>query len=66
MSKRTGKTRKPRQKNAPPPPGPEPVDAADGIPDRGAGSTWRRLVWVLLIFAAWAAFLVYCQVAGSS
>ena len=43
----------------------QPADVVDGIPGRSAGPAWRRLLWILLIFAAWVAFLIYCQVAGT-
>jgi hypothetical protein len=65
MSKQAGKTheRRARKKSAAPPP--PPIDVANGIPDRSSRPGRRRLVWILLIFAAWVAFLIYCQVAGS-
>ena len=59
--KRPAATPSPASGPAPPP----PVDVSDGIPDRAAQPSWRRLLWVLLIFAAWMAFLVYVKTAGS-
>jgi len=66
MSQQTGKTGGRRaRKKAPTPRLPQPIDVANGIPDRSGRPGRRRLVWILLIFAAWVAFLIYCQVAGS-
>lgn len=65
MSKPAAKTREPRQKKGPAPRPPEPVNVVDGIPDRSDRPGWRRLVWILVVFAAWVTFLVYCLVAGS-
>jgi hypothetical protein len=43
---------------------PEPIDMADGIPDASS----RRPAWkyavLIAIFLAWAAFLLYCGLAG--
>ena len=68
MSKRPRKDRKGRkpQKKPASSPGPtKPVSVVDGIPDRSKGSAVGRLVWIVAIFAAWIAFLVYCKIAGS-
>jgi len=66
MSKRTGKTSKPRRKAAPrAEPAGEPADVVDGIPGRSAGPAGRGLLWIVLIFAAWVAFMIYCQVGGT-
>ena len=43
---------------------PEPVNVADGVPDRAKTPSRRRLVAVIVVFAAWCAFLVYCLLAG--
>ncbi|MCD4825458.1 MAG: hypothetical protein K8S55_12745 [Phycisphaerae bacterium] len=45
---------------------PKPVDINDGIPDRVASPSRRRLVLVMLIFAAWIAFLAYVLFASGS
>jgi len=45
-------------------PAPQPVNVSDGIPDRAEVPSRWRLIAVLLIFAAWAAFLIYCLLAG--
>ena len=70
MSKRTAKSPKNRPAKAKPaaapaPAPPDPVDVADGIPDRAASPTRRRLLWVVLIFVAWMAFMAYVKIAGS-
>jgi len=61
-----------KRKEAPPPEAqqaeprqiPEPVDVADGIPDRRANPPKWRYALLAAIFAAWVAFLIYCQLAG--
>lgn len=41
---------------------PEPVDVVDGIPDRSANcAAWKYLV-LAIVFVAWIAFLIYCQI----
>lgn len=40
-------------------PAPIPVDVHDGIPDRVADPSSKRLILVLAIFALWVAFLLY-------
>jgi hypothetical protein len=48
-------------------PPPQPVNLVDGVPDAAVCDTKtsrRRLVLVLLLFAGWAAFLMYCLLAG--
>lgn len=58
MSRRR-KRPSPRQAELPP-----PVNVIDGIPDRSPRpARWKYLV-ILGIFLAWAAFLVYCGLAG--
>jgi hypothetical protein len=43
---------------------PRPVDVSDGIPDRVETPSRRRLVLVLVIFAAWIAALLYFLLAA--
>jgi hypothetical protein len=43
---------------------PAPINIADGIPDRAGNPSRKRLIVVLILFAAWCAFLVYCLLAG--
>ena len=43
---------------------PRPVDVSDGIPDRVESPSRRRLVMVLVIFAAWIAVLLYFLLAA--
>ncbi|MBS3821316.1 MAG: hypothetical protein GVY16_05125 [Planctomycetes bacterium] len=45
-------------------PAPTPVDLHDGIPDRAPQPSCRRLLAVVLIFAAWLLFLASCLLAG--
>lgn len=43
---------------------PEPVDVVDGIPDRsGNRAAWKYVV-LAVVFLAWIAFLIYCQIAA--
>lgn len=42
---------------------PQPIDRFDGVPDAAAPSR-RRLPMVLVLFAVWLAFLVYCLLAA--
>ncbi len=43
---------------------PEPIDVVDGIPDRSKNpAAWKYLL-IVLIFAGWVAFLIYCGIAG--
>jgi len=60
VTKRENK-KKPSQEPAPP----KPVNVVDGVPDRSDRSMMRTLVWIIVIFSAWVAFLVYCRLAGS-
>ena len=47
------------------PPVREPVDVADGIPDRTSHpALWKYLV-LALIFIAWLCLLVLCGIAGA-
>ncbi|MDP7636237.1 MAG: hypothetical protein QF577_01685 [Phycisphaerae bacterium] len=43
---------------------PEPVDVVEGIPDRIAASSRWKIVLIVVVFAAWVAFLIYCRYAG--
>jgi hypothetical protein len=43
---------------------PPPVDVVDGIPDRQARPAKWKYVLLAVVFLAWVAFLVYCQIAG--
>ena len=45
-------------------PAPEPVNMVDGIPDRSEHPAVWKYVLIAMLFAAWVAFLVYCQIAG--
>jgi len=65
MKKRTAKTNsvKPQAKQSSPPP-PQPINVVDGVPDAAEKPSRWRLPLVLLIFAAWAAFLIYCLLAA--
>ncbi len=45
-------------------PAPQPVNISDGIPDRVENPTRWRLILVLLVFACWAGFLIYCLLTG--
>ena len=61
-------TRRPKQRNPqadnPRPPRPcVPVNLIDGIPDVSRRSRWKYVV-LAVVFLAWAAFLVYCGLAG--
>jgi len=42
----------------------EPIDISDGIPDRSAVRPRWRIVLIVVVFAAWVAFLIYCRFAG--
>ena len=42
----------------------EPVDVADGIPDRSPARAKWKLVVIGLIFLAWVAVLVFIRIAG--
>ncbi len=68
MSRKTTKPAKDASSGEakPAPAVPAPVDVADGIPDRAARPSWRRLLWVIAIFAAWLAFLIYVKVSGEA
>ena len=61
MSKQQGKA-SPATETAPLPP--QPVDVVDGIPDRSRSTGVWKYVIIAMIFAAWMALLVYCQLAG--
>lgn len=43
---------------------PRPVNVVEGVPDAVEKPSHRRLVLVLLIFATWVAFLIYCLLAA--
>jgi len=45
---------------------PQPVDVVDGIPDRSLRPGRWKYVLIAVIFLAWVAFLVYCQLAGGA
>ena len=63
MTRRDKKPPPTRKPDRTPPP--EPIDMVDGIPDRQAvRPRWKFLV-LAAVFAAWIAFLLYCQVAGA-
>ncbi len=43
---------------------PELIDVVDDIPDRSKNpSAWKYLL-IVLIFAGWVAFLIYCGITG--
>lgn len=66
MSSRAGKSRRKTQAaREPPAKAPQPVNVIDGIPDRRPGRAWPTVVVIVVVFAAWVAFLIYCKVAGS-
>ncbi len=44
----------------------EPKDVVDGIPDRAAKRSPWVVIAVLVIFAAWVAFLLWVVLAGGS
>ena len=55
------KDKKPSDRSDAPRPA-DPVDVADGIPDRSANCPlWRYLV-LGAVFVAWIIFMVYCQI----
>ena len=65
MSKKRKKDHKPvsrseARSDAPAPT--DPVDVADGIPDRSATCPMWRYAVLVAIFIAWIVFLVYCQI----
>ena len=62
MTRHKAKPDKPAGKQAPPPL--EPIDVVDGVPDRAPSSRPWQYAVLALIFAAWVAFLLYCQMAG--
>jgi hypothetical protein len=43
---------------------PPPVDLVDGVPDHAPRASRLRLPIIVIVFAAWAAFLVYCLLAA--
>ena len=43
----------------------DPVNVADGIPDRSEHCRLWKYLLLAAIFAAWIAFLVYCQVTAA-
>ncbi len=43
---------------------PEPVDSFQGIPDCAPRVSRKRWALMVLLFAGWIAFLVYCWLAG--
>jgi hypothetical protein len=53
------------RKDKPSKPAPEPVDVHDGIPDRAARPSRKRLLMLAGAFVVWVGFLVYCLLAGS-
>lgn len=44
---------------------PAPIDMADGIPDRDAVVKRWKIAAMAIVYLAWTAFLVYCQIVGS-
>jgi len=44
---------------------PDPIDVVDGIPDRQARPQRWKLIALAGAFAAWVAFMLYCQLAGA-
>jgi hypothetical protein len=50
------------RKESPPPP--QPINVVDGVPDAAEHPSRWCLPLVLLIFAGWAAFLIYCLLAA--
>jgi len=42
----------------------EPIDASDGIPDRSAVRPHWKILLIVVVFAAWVGFLIYCAFAG--
>jgi len=62
--------KKPTAPNAPAgktPPPPQPINVVDGVPDAAVcdkKTSRQRLTLVLLLFAGWVAFLMYCLLAG--
>lgn len=49
---------------APTQPPPKPVNVVAGVPDAAQTPSRWRLGLVLLLFAGWAAFLIYCLLAA--
>ena len=43
---------------------PDPVNVSDGIPDRTDAPSRKRLIGVLLAWAAWMGFLLYVLLAA--
>jgi hypothetical protein len=62
--RRKGRTDQQPAKEAPPP-RPEPVDVVEGIPDRTIRPKRWHYLLLGLIFAAWVAFLVACNLLGA-
>ena len=61
----TAKEKKNKQADPTPPPPPEPIDVVEGIPDRQSNPPrWKYLV-LAGMFAAWIAFMLYCELAGA-
>jgi len=53
-----------RQREAPPPAPPTPVNVVDGVPDvTGRRRAWKYVL-IAIAFLAWVAFLAYCGLAG--
>lgn len=64
MSKKRKKSPPQADKNDKPVPI-DPVNVADGIPDRSENCrAWQYLV-LGAVFAAWIAFMTYCQIAAA-
>ena len=56
-----GNGAKPKTQSAPA----APVDKVDGIPDRSRSRPWWKYALLVLVFLAWAGFLIYCHLAGN-
>ena len=61
----TERSREQRTKERPAVEPTEPIDVVDGIADRRESPARWRYVLIAAVFAAWVAFLLYCQQTGS-
>ena len=61
MSRRADRKSKPNPAGGPLP---EPVNVVDGVPDRAERPGRGTWVLMVVVFAAWTAVLIYCQIAG--
>jgi hypothetical protein len=64
--KKTSASPKAAKNARPTRPVPQPVNVVDGIPDHAETRSRWRLPILLLIFAAWLGFLLYCLLAGGT